>query len=105
MGVSPPPPPPRPQPPAKGGGAQESGGRLLSYLFEQERLERDERRGLESRAAALLTALLIAFPVAGTVVKDTDPSDAVQLAGLLLLGVVLAGTLVLAGKLAAALGV
>lgn len=77
--------------------------RKFAYLVDQEREERNERRGLEQRAAGLIGALLVALPVSGTVAKEADVHRDVQLAGLILLGCVLIVALVMAAVVAHAI--
>jgi hypothetical protein len=60
--------------------------RRFDYLVGQEIEERSERRGLEQRAAGLMGALLVAFPLAGTVARDLDLSGPVGIVGLAFLG-------------------
>lgn len=50
--------------------------RHLTYLLQEEKEERNERRGLEQRAGGLIAALLLGFPVAGTVAKNADLGNA-----------------------------
>jgi hypothetical protein len=45
---------------------------LLEHLVDQEKEERNERRGLEQRALSIFVALLIGIPVVGAVAKDAD---------------------------------
>lgn len=78
--------------------------RELDYLLAEEKEERGERRGLEERAAGLMAALLIAFPISASVARDADTRDAVQVVALVLLAIVLVVALVQAGSLARALG-
>ena len=78
--------------------------RYFAYLADQEKEERNERRGLEQRAAGLVGALLLAFPVAGTIAKDADLDDALQAAGLVILGVALIGAVAQATVVTRALG-
>jgi hypothetical protein len=84
--------------------AQDPMERHLLYLIDQEKEERGERRGLEQRAGGLIAALLVAFPVAAAVVKDADLGDGVQVAGLVVLVLVIVGALVQASVVTAALG-
>ena len=84
--------------------AQDPVERHFAYLVDQEKEERNERRGLEQRAAGLLAALLVAFPVAGTIAKDADLDDGTQVIGLAILALVLVGALVQAVVVTRALG-
>jgi hypothetical protein len=78
--------------------------RHFDYLVDQEKEERCERRGLEQRAAGLLGALLLAFPLAATVARDADLDTALGIVGLSILGVGLLVALFQAGFLTQALG-
>jgi hypothetical protein len=78
--------------------------RELDYLLAEEKEERNERRGLEQRAAGLVAALLIAFPISATVAREADTSDGLVIAGLGLLALVLAVAVAQATALTAALG-
>lgn len=61
--------------------------RALDLAYEAERLERDERRGLETRAAALIGALLVVVTIEATLVTRIDLSKASVLVVMLTAGV------------------
>ncbi len=77
---------------------------LLTYLLDQEKEERNERRALEQRAAGLILALLVALPVAGNLAGQTDRAG-LGIAGLIGTGVALVAALAIAGRIAAQLSV
>ena len=78
--------------------------RELDYLLAEEKEERGERRGLEQRAAALVAALLIAFPISATVARETHTERPLAVAALSLLVFVLLVAVAQAAFLTAALG-
>jgi hypothetical protein len=65
--------------------------------------ERGERRGLEQRAAGLIAALLVVFPVAGSIAKEADTDSAVGIIGLALLAGTLGAAVWIARELVPAL--
>jgi hypothetical protein len=82
----------------------DSSERYFTYLTDQEKEERTERRGLEQRGAGLIGALLLAFPIAGTIATDADLDDGLAVAGLIMLALVLCGALLQAAIVVRALG-
>jgi hypothetical protein len=78
--------------------------RELNYLLAEEKEERGERRGLEQRAAGLVAALLIAFPISATVAREADTSDPLAVVGLGVLALILLIAVAQAAALTTALG-
>ena len=78
--------------------------RELDYLLAEEKEERGERRGLEQRAAGLMAALLIAFPVSAAVAREADTSNGLAVAALGLLALVVIVAVSQASALTSALG-
>jgi len=77
--------------------------RLLEHLVDQEKEERNERRGLEQRALSLFAALLIGVPVVGAVAKDADYGSFAGAFALTVLAVCFAFVLAITARITAAL--